>query len=84
MGQARTVKPHQGLRCTALVLLLLTSSCVETGNRRAETALKPVGDGGHCMDLAHDCAVCEIELEQSGENLTQTCPECTKYRAECK
>lgn len=75
MGQERTVKPHQGLRCTALVLLL-TSGCVETGNRREE--LKPFDDGHYCMDLAHDCSLC------GGKTLDSPCDSCFKYKALCK
>ena len=59
-----------------LLLLLLTSSCVETGSRREE--LKPFDDGHYCMDLAHDCSLC------GGKTLDSPCDSCFKYKALCK
>lgn len=69
----------QRTRAAALTVLLMTS-CTETGNRRDEPALKPRGDGGHCMGLAHDCSLCD----PTGKTLDSPCDDCTKYKAECK
>lgn len=59
-----------------LLTLLLSGGCAFLSGRT-----KPYDDS--CLDIAHDCAVCEYTLEASGENLTQPCDDCEKAR-KCK
>ena len=58
------------------LLMLLSGGC---GARFGCT--KPYDDS--CLDIAHDCAVCEYTLEASGEALNQTCDDCETAR-KCK